>query len=873
MQVIRSMAGWKVLLAYAGVLAMALPGAVRADKGINDGAFRDHTGKEHTWTLERSHVLTWNGQPYTPAGLVFYSQYLKQPSAAALQQDQQELDRLKAAGVQDLWIDPQRGLLENSTEQVQAVLDSVESRGFRYGLRIGDRSREPLIGFSPTLAPEPVTREELRPGGRVVRRLRPEAGRRVIYNLVGTSEDFRTHNWTLATGETVVAGDAAQIEVQLKPKSSLLGKGPGLLLTVPEVQVEPEELGSFGDLWEGMEGYAGRLTRHLKALRFGPGFRFFLDPIAAGDGTIGQEDGIFPSSHVFRTGFKEYLQRNGGVSTLNIRWRTTDRQILTVEHAARVIPMWARNDPPDGDGWLFDPEDKVAYRCIPKDSRIWDDLENFRAEWLRRWMNNISSSIKQDGVNAPVLFSWASYHPIFNNTPAPSGYDGLGAQIYGAPDTVARTAAAFALAQVEEADRNTWLIATRLAGPIGENGEPTPLRTAEDVRKSWQAIREAGFRGCFLDPRQLPDATAQLKALAAQVSADRTAMAEKVPVMFFPMPLATSDRLARLQTGVWWLPSGMPARLLRYGDGIMGYQIDRPFGEEHVVRNAVVMWSTDGKRDATFYYDGLSPVDVYDNTGKQLKLKMKKGQLKLALSEEPIVATGLDPIALFPLELAVTHLQEFDDLLSAAEAQKLDTKSMRFLFEEAKKSLAPNSAGAVYNSILPYLISLRQAVSPFVWLEGENTSGHNMNGIAFLAGSSNGTYLKLDKKKAPPSGSYRVRYVFEIRRDATYEIWIAGKVPGRPGVSPLVWQLDEEPEAQVTSASPHGSDYTPGMAWYSLGKTTLKVGRHTLSLRVPESSATAEGKYAGGIDVIMLTRDGSKPSGIDKPYGKLRASK
>lgn len=873
MQVTRSIAGWKVLLACAGVLATLLPAAVRADKGANDGAFRDASGKEHAWNLERSHILTWDGQPYTPAGLVFYSQHLKQPSAETLQQDQQELDRLKAAGVQDLWIDPQRGLLESTPEQVQAVLDAVESRGFRYGLRIGDRSREPLIGFSPTLAPEPVMREELRPGGRVVRRLRPEGGRRVVYNLVGTSEDFRTHKWTLAGGEAVVAGDAAQVEIQLKPRSSLLGKGPGLLLAVPEVQVEPEDLGSFGDLWEGMETYAARLARHLKALRFGPGFRFLLDPIAAGDGTIGQEDAIFPTSRVFRNGFKEYLQRRGGVSTLNIRWRTTDRQILTIEHAARIIPMWSRNDPPDGDGWLFDPEDKVAYRCIPKNSHIWEDLENFRAEWLRRWMNNIAISLKQDAVNAPVLFSWASYHPLFNNSPAPSGYDGLGAQVYGAPETVARTSAAFALAQVEEADRNTWLIATRLAGPVNERGEPTALRGADDLRKSWQAIREAGFRGCYLDPRQIPDAASLVRALAAQVSADRTAMAEKVPVMFFPMPLATADRLARLQSGVWWLPSGMPARLLRYGDGIMGYQIDRPFGEEHVVRDAVVMWSTDGERDATFYYDGITPVYIYDNTGKELKLKIKKGQIKLNLSEEPLVATGLDATALFPLELAITHLQEFDDLLRAAETLKLDTKSMRFLYEEAKRSVAPSSAGAVYNSILPYLVTLRQAVSPFVWLEGEHTAGHNMNGVAFQAGCSTGTYLKLDKKKAPPSGSYRVRYLFDIRRDATYEIWVAGKVPGRPGISPLAWQIDEEPEAQVNSATPHGPDYTPGMAWYSLGKATLKAGRHALNLRVPESPSAMEGKYTGGIDVIMLTRDGSKPQGIDKPYGKLRAAR
>lgn len=871
--VTRTTTGWGMLLALTAAAAALLPGSVRADKGINEGTFRDSTGKEHAWTLERSHLLTWGGQPYAPAGLVFNSAFLKEPSDQTFQQDQQELDRLKAAGVQDLWIEPQRGLLQTPVAQLQTLLDAVDSRGFRYGLRVGDGSREPLLGFHPRMKHISVPVEQLQPGGKPTWTITTGDARRLIYHLVGTSPDERTHNWTVTSGETEVGPQGARIQVQLKPTSKLLGKSRGVLLVVPEVQVEPEELGSFGDLWEGMEAYSGRLKKYLAAVKFGPGFRFLLDPFYAGDGTLGQEDGIFPSSPMFRAGFKEYLQRRGGVSAVNIRWRTTDRQILGVEEACRVFPMWPRNDAPDGDGWLYDPVERVAYRCLPRESRIWEDLDNYRAEWLRRWMNNLSTTLKQETLDVPILFSWTGYHPLFNNSPSPNGYDGLGGHIYGSPDTVARSAAAYALAQVEEADRNTWLVATRLAGAPDTGGNPTPIKTGEELNRTWQGIRDAGFRGFYLDPKQVPDAVGMVKSVASSMG-DSATMQAKPQVLFFPMPLATADRLTKLSSGVWWLPSGMPARLLRYGDGLLGYQIDRPFGEEHVVRDAVVLWSTVGKRTATFYWDGLAQVAFFDATGKPLKIKPnKREEIKLNLNDEPIILTGLDATTLFPLELVHANLQEFDELLTAAEALKQDTRALRFLYEEAKKQAATNSAGAVYNTILPYLVTLRQAVSPYTWLEGERVSAHNLNGVAFQAGCSSGTFLKLDRKSPPPSGEFKVRYPIELRRDSTYEIWVAGKVPGRPGVSPLVWQIDEEPEVPVTQATPTGTDYTPGMAWYSLGKTTLKAGKHELTFTIRDKAAGTDGKYVGGIDVVVLSRDPFKPSGIEKPYGKPQARK
>jgi hypothetical protein len=83
----------------------------------------------------------WNDQPYAPAGVVFRSKYLNAPTPENLQADNAELDRIKSAGVTDIWIDPQRSLLDSSVAQGQALIDAVEQRGLRYGVKVGGRYR------------------------------------------------------------------------------------------------------------------------------------------------------------------------------------------------------------------------------------------------------------------------------------------------------------------------------------------------------------------------------------------------------------------------------------------------------------------------------------------------------------------------------------------------------------------------------------------------------------------------------------------------------------------------------------------------------------------------------------------------------------
>src|SRR4051812_42423007 len=73
-----------LLLAMLALLGAGLCRVARADKGLNDGIFRDRDEKAHSWKIQRSHLLVWDDKPYAPAGVVFHSEFLKAPSPDAL---------------------------------------------------------------------------------------------------------------------------------------------------------------------------------------------------------------------------------------------------------------------------------------------------------------------------------------------------------------------------------------------------------------------------------------------------------------------------------------------------------------------------------------------------------------------------------------------------------------------------------------------------------------------------------------------------------------------------------------------------------------------------------------------------------------------
>lgn len=88
----------------------------------------------------------------------------------------------------------------------------------------------------------------------------------------------------------------------------------------------------------------------------------------------------------------------------------------------------------------------------------------------------------------------------------------------------------------------------------------------------------------------------------------------------------------------------------------------------------------------------------------------------------------------------------------------------------------------------------------------------------------------------------------------------------------MIWQVDDEPAAQVKTANVNVADYARGMNWFALGRLTLKPGQHELTLVIPETAEGASGRYVAGIDAVVFSRDAFKPNGTEKPDLKARAA-
>src|SRR5439155_24782206 len=144
-----------------------------------------------------------------------------------------------------------------------------------------------------------------------------------------------------------------------------------------------------------------------------------------------------------------------------------------------------------------------------------------------------------------------------------------------------------------------------------------------------------------------------------------------------------------------------------------------------------------------------------------------------------------------------------------------------------------------YQMIRTPLAMLRAALTPYVWVEGEAAAGHNWSGVQPDPRASGGSYLLLDRSVAPSTGAYQARYAFNLERAATYEIWLAGSVPGSEETSAFTWRVDDQtPSLVLPGESPRR--YAPGMGWTRLGQTQLSPGRHTLVVAATEPARAGD---------------------------------
>jgi hypothetical protein len=885
------------------LIALSLQSAHAASQTVSEGTYIDAKGDKHLWHINDAHALVWGGQPYLPAGGVFQSRYLSgSQTDEEWNADETDLKTLKAHGVTDILLTA-GNISRVPPEALQRLLDYLEANGFTYGLDINGFPRSPLTAniISPAIYRAPA----------------PEAGAQTSFRNIGDLSSAKYFLVSIQDGSVVSTGDA---DVTGGHNAIVtVGQGMGgdgtVLLLYPQRSLGSSSMEGkhLPDIWSNADTYRDQLLLYLSHIHFGKGLRFFVDPIVDNLGFFGEAgEGFVPDSDAYRFQFQVWLLTRYGhnLGRLNSDWSLKDDDVPDFSVASRCVPLWYGGK---GIGILLDPRTGKQYAVDPANSKVWTDIQDFKVQSVQQEMNGLADSLKSAVADVPVIYRWSEPSGIFLNSQHGSGFDGLLISTEDHGDNIADNAAGFACADAEQAGRAQWLLAELtprgLDAPVSapsavpDTSGTAPAASTNSGYTSQQVLTEdrsslqnIGVKGFYVNAlRRLPDteysainlldAPAEqldwLHTAAANMSVEGESFALRKPsILFYPTNISLSGtEIRQMPSGVWWLPSEAPGKPVDLGPGLEGYEQDQPSGT-HVF----VIWSPDGAVSrATFTLPKGSKPFLTSAQGAVITVLQRKGSYTFPISIEPEELAGVDSLPI-PDGAVNAAFKEVARLIALGQDDRTPmevfTQRVEYIRNSVLLENTPASNKLAYDMLRDTILQLNSFLSPYSWIEGEDSTAQNLGAVVSSDEASGHAYLWLDSDNPPPAdvtGAYHADYAFNITAPGDYTIW-ASLAPGPPGVgtaSPISYSIDGGTAFNVlqplTSGPPYGTLASAETAtkdgqfsWCNLGSQQLTPGKHTLSILVT-GKAPSTGRYTMGIDCLCVTRSGFRPNGTRKP--------
>jgi hypothetical protein len=844
---------------------------VISQPGQAAGIYVDAAGGRHAWKVNDAHALLWEEKPYLPVGLVVPALSLAaEASPAQWEVDRAALERVRGAGVSDVLIRAPVPLTAAPTAAVQRLVDALEGMGLRYGVAVEARPSAPMDGYAIDPVQVPVAPKEISPGANSRWDVKLPGAHHAVWVLVDQAEGV-----PILGGRVAVQDGTATITASFRPARRIFAPGPAWLIVVPQRGLETADPAGLLNLWTGFADFQAGLVAHLKSVHWGPGLRFMVNPLPRDLGLGSQGDEAVPASEEFVREFREWLSRRYSVNDILTGWAFNDRAVESLDIAARLVPMWRRQSPAT-QAWFVDPEGKQIYRVDPRRSHFWADLAQFRGDSARIAVSKLAEAIKAGAADVPVVYEWTHYHSVYTQPQGNQGADGMGLVARGRSESLLTEQAGPFAAQCEEAPRDCWALATTWrAAAVTAMDAVIPPRSPEDAL---QQLRSLGLKGLFIEREEQSEAgdpiIGTVLSRARAWMAESSAAGYRPAVCYFPAQFPSGAAVRQLAPDVWWLPSTSAGQPLFLGDTVRGYHITGPISNQapHLA-DATVVWSAQGPQKTTFVVPKDVIVDLYDASGHPLKQRIRGPKISLALDETPVIVKGVRPGMVFPVEAASEALAELAALIQRAEAQRIDATalaSFKLSLRNAQSIFTPATAVTVYDLVRQPVQVLREALSPYIWLEGERPAEHNFTGVAPDRQASDGAFLLLSRTRPPEGGAYRARYAFNVGTDGLYDLWISAAAPDGLGSTGLQWQLDDDPPAAAGAPATAGKPYGPALSWSRLAQVRLRPGKHTLTLLVPARSGRAAERYSLSLDAIVLAREPFVPEGGNRPTWRPR---
>ncbi|CCW34507.1 hypothetical protein CTKA_00473 [Chthonomonas calidirosea] len=819
------------LLGVIGFLFLQLSCSYGRAQAVSSDRFRTGTFRPaasstaFTWQVTASNALNWNHVPYVPVGVAFTPVSFKEGSPSAWHSDEAYLDALKAHGITDVLITPPDSLVDVSPSALQRLIDAMEARGLHYGIGFGRGLEQPLTGF------------EVRPAvyrfddpNRNVALWQVSDAEAAAYFVVDAAADSRL----IGAGMATINRGVASISLD-----DFHGTAHPVALLVPLLKLHRDADGvGLPDVWGEFDAYRDRLLDLLRQVHFGAGLRFFLDPLGPTLGFSDEALFMVPNSEMFRISWESYLSRKyGAPDALTTKWQLS-KSFSSLREMARLIPLWSLGR---GFPYFYDPTTGNTYRVTqPTLSTWWDDFSDWRTQTLRYALKTIADELQRYVADVPVVYSGGLQSLSNVSLDDSSPPDGLAATFSPAvPPSLNRSMAPlYSLASLSRPPR--WLIGVP-AITAGSYASYT------DLVGQLASLQNLGFKGFFVTGVTL-DHLDWIER-AAQALTDSPIAALRTPrVLYYPFQAPGPAFTGQVpgDESVFWVPAPVQGILDDWWPSFSGYTIHLPSGAETVLVSLL------GPRVVRLQVPDPHVARAFTPDGAPVPIKIVgKDLIEVHFANVPLVFTGVGESPI-PTEAATDAVTLVTMLLP--HASKADRALGELQRDQAQMLLRRKDYLGAYTAVRPAVEGLAAALSPYIWIEGENPALDNFTETAQNAGASGGAYLRLSTPEEPLQiiHEYAARYTFDVSATGDYDIWLAGTVPG-PQTSPFTWYIDHQPPQPPATATPVGPRYLSGyFGWIYLGRASLSQGSHALSIKIADPASETK-LYTFSIDALLIT--------------------
>jgi hypothetical protein len=647
--------------------------------------------------------------------------------------------------------------------------------------------------------------------------------------------------------------------------------GGAVALLYPHKSMGPARSGWMPDLWAGFDAYRDRLIALFSQVKFGPGLRFFLDPLARPIGLMGDGEFLVPDSEGFRMEWEAYLRRRyPSPDAVQQAWTLSIPEVKGYRPLTALVPLWESRS---GAPFMLDPATGRRYPLGSGLPRFWDDLREFETQSFSYYLNTAADVLKREVADVPVVYTRTVQHPMFAQTRAAGGFDGLGIVAYGRGSSLVTSGADSTYSQCEDAARSIWCLVVETMDTNSPKKAAPGYATRDSLFFDLDWLRGIGAKGFYVWGLQiLPEErypAFQLAALPEQLDwlkgyADRErdarVAAARPRTVPFPMVAAGIVRAGPIaNTNVVWVPSLAPGRLIDFGSSYAGYTIQQGDGE------ITVLWSLRGPRETHLHMADPRRLEVttLDGAPVPFRTDVKRKIAVLTLEDTPYIlkTSGMDVV---PLEYLEDAAKELRNMVAHALEDRLPALEYRYQVDRIDRAMKAQNLLLASTLLQDGLRGLTALAQPYTWREAETADAHSFTEVTRMPGASNGAVLTLNAATRTQPEGFTATYKFAAPADGEYAVWIACTPPG-PQASPFSWTLDGGSAKLSSEGTAVGAPYLGDQfVWMNLGHAHLSKGMHAFAVRVNDL-APALDRYVLAIDAILITRQPFTPRGILRP--------